>query len=93
MTDAQKELERLRSERAAIAAELRSKASAETRLLMDYLDAKHEEFKAEIKADIHDVTRAYETIKGVPTVIKWLVGIGASIAMTWAAIKGGGHIG
>ncbi|MBC7074648.1 MAG: hypothetical protein H5T98_00970 [Syntrophomonadaceae bacterium] len=88
MSDAEKEIERLRAERAAIAAEIRSRGSEDIRLLMDYIDAKHDEMKAEIKSDIKDVTRAYEMIKGVPTVIKWIVGIGASIAVIWGAIKG-----
>jgi len=43
MSDAEKELERLRADRAAIAAEIKSKASHETRLLMEYIDAKHAE--------------------------------------------------
>ncbi|OYZ43523.1 MAG: hypothetical protein B7Y20_14545 [Acidovorax sp. 16-64-162] len=56
---------------------------------MDYIDAKHDEMKAEIKADIKDVTRAYETIKGVPTVIKWVVGVAGGLAAIWAAVHGG----
>jgi len=89
MSDAEKELERLRADRAAIAAEIKSKASHETRLLMEYIDAKHDEMRAEFKSDVKDVVRAYEMIKWVPTVIKYIVGIGSGIALAWAAIKGG----
>lgn len=89
MSEMEKELERLRAERAAIAAEIRSRGSEDIRLLMDYIDAKHNEMRTEIKADISDVTRAYETIKGVPTVIKWVVGVAGGLAVIWAAIHGG----
>ncbi len=89
MSDAERELEQHRAEGAAIAAEIKSKASDETRLLMEYIDAKHREMRAEFKADIKDVTRAYETIKGVPTVIKWVLAVSGSIALIWAAIHGG----
>lgn len=89
MSDAEKEIERLRMERAEIAAAIRSRGSEDIRLLMDYIDAKHDEMKAEIKADIKDVTRAYETIKGVPTVIKWVVGVAGGLAAIWAAVHGG----
>lgn len=89
MSDAEKELERLCIERAEIASEIRKRGSDDIRLLMDYIDAKHEEMKAEIKADIKDVTRAYETIKGAPTVIKWVVGVTSGIAAIWALLHGG----
>lgn len=88
MSDAEKEIERLRMERAAIADEIKSRASDETRLLMEYIDAKHAETEAKIEAKVSDVVKAYEMIKGVPTVIRWFVGIGASIAVIWGAIKG-----
>lgn len=88
MSEAEKEIDRLRAERAAIADEIKSRASAETQLLMEYIDAKHAETEAKIEAKVSDVVRAYEMIKGVPTVIRWVVGICASVAVIWGAIKG-----
>ncbi len=84
MADKQAKLEILSEKREQLRRTIQEKASIETQLLMQYLDVRHDE----IKAEFQDVKDAYETFTGMGTAVKWLAGLGASGAVIWAALHG-----
>jgi len=85
MSDKQSILNDLAEKRERLRHSIQEKASIETQLLMEYLDIRHDE----IKAEFQDIKNAYESVKGMGTMIKWLAGLAASCAMIWAAFHGG----
>jgi len=88
MNDAQSDLETARRMRLEIADAIKARGSDDIKLLMSYIDAKHEELAASIRAEFKDVTRAYETAKGIGWTLKMLLGIGSACAVIFAAFHG-----
>jgi hypothetical protein len=84
MADKQTILKELAEKREHLRRAIQEKASIETQLLMEYLDIRHDE----IKAEFQDIKDAYEAVRWVGTSFKWLLGLGASIAVIWASIWG-----
>ena len=88
MNDPRIELESARRVRLEISEAIKARGSEDIKLLMDYIDAKHEELAAQIRAEFKDVTQAYQTAKGIGWTIKVLLGFGSACAVIWAAIHG-----
>ncbi|MHB8354769.1 MAG: hypothetical protein ACYDCF_10110 [Burkholderiales bacterium] len=85
MPDKQTILKELAEKREKLRRAIQEKASIETQLLMEYLDIRHDE----VKAEFQDIKNAYESVRGMGTMVRWLAGLGASVAMIWAAFHGG----
>ena len=84
MIDKQTLIKELAEKRERLRRAIQEKASLETQLLMEYMDIRHEEGMAEFQ----DIKNAYESMRGIATLIKWTAGLGASCAVIWAAIHG-----
>ena len=84
MSDKQTIIKELVEKRERLRRAIQEKAGLETQLLMEYLDIRHDELKAEFQ----DIKNAYESVRGMGTLIKWTAGLGASCAVIWAAIHG-----
>ena len=84
MSDKHTIIKELVQKRERLRRAIQEKAGLETQLLMEYLDIRHDELKAEFQ----DIKDAYESVRGMGTLIKWMAGLGASCAVIWAAIHG-----